>query len=64
MAFYTRYGHFEYQVMFFSLFKIPARFQSYFNKTFAEKLEIIVVVYLDDILIYTKDSYQPYVDKV
>ena len=35
-----------------------------FNKILAEKLDIFVIVYLDDILIYTKDSIQPYVKAV
>ena len=54
-AFQTWYGHFEYQVMFFELFNILASFQSYINKILAKKLDIFVIVYLDDIFIYTKD---------
>ena len=55
-AFRTRYGHFEYQVMLFGLTNAPASFQGYINKILAEKLDIFVIVYLDDILIYTKDD--------
>ncbi len=40
----------------FGLSNIPASFQGYINKILAEKLDIFVVIYLDDILIYTKDS--------
>ncbi len=40
----------------FSLSNVLASFQDYINKILAEKLDICVVVYLDDILIYTKDS--------
>ncbi len=54
-AFRTRYDHFEYQVMPFSLSNAPASFQGYINRILAEKLDIFVVVYLDDILIYTED---------
>ncbi len=54
-AFCTRYSHFEYQVMSFGLSNAPASFQGYINKILAEKLDIFVVVYLDDILIYTED---------
>ena len=54
-AFRTRYGHFEYQVMPFGLSNAPASFQGYINKILAEKLDIFVIVYLDDILIYTED---------
>ncbi len=63
-AFCTRYGHFEYHVMSFDLSNAPASFQGYINKILAEKLDIFVVVYLDDILIYTKNSGQPHVDTV
>ncbi len=54
-VFCTGYGHFEYQAMPFGLFNILASFQGYINKIIAEKLDIFVVVYLDDILIYIKD---------
>ena len=63
-AFRTRYGHFEYQVMPFGLSNAPASFQGYVNKILAEKLDIFVIVYLDDILIYTKDTGQGHVDAV
>ena len=54
-AFRTRYGHFEYQVMPFGQFNAPAIFQGYVNKILAEKLDIFVIVYLDDLLIYIKN---------
>ena len=60
--FRTRYGHFEYQVMLFGLSNIPAIFQGYVIKILAEKLDIFVIVYLNDILIYTKDPRQPHVE--
>ena len=63
-AFKTRYGHFKYQVIPFSLSNTPATFQGYVNKILAEKLDIFVIVYLDDILIYTKDPGQPHVEAV
>lgn len=39
--------------MFFDLANIPATLPSYINKCLAEKLDIFVIVYLDNILIYT-----------
>ena len=63
-TFRTRYGHFEYQVMPFGLSNAPATFQGYVNKILAEKLDIFVIVYLDDILIYTEDPGQPHVEAV
>ncbi len=63
-AFCTRYGHFEYQVMPFGLSNAPTNFQDYINKILAEKLDIFVVVYLDDILTYTEDPGQPHMDAV
>ena len=59
-----RYGYFEYQVMLFSLSNAPASFQGYVNKILAEKLDVFVIVYLDDILIYTKDAGQGHVEAV
>ena len=55
-VFRTRYGHFKYQVMPFGLSNTPASFQGYINRILAEKLNIFVIVYLDDIFIYTEDQ--------
>ena len=63
-AFRTRYGHFEYQVMPFGLSNAPATFQGYVNKILAEKLDVFVIVYLDNILIYTEDPGQAHVEAV
>lgn len=54
-AFRTRYGSFEYNVMPFGLCNAPATFQRFMNEVFADLLDISVVVYLDDILIYSDD---------
>ncbi len=64
MAFRTKYGHLKYQVILFGLSNISTSFESYINKILAEKLVIFVVVYLDNILIYTKNPWQPYVKVV
>ena len=63
-AFRTRYGHFEYQVMPFGLTNTPATFQGYINKILAEKLDVFVIVYLDDIFIYTEDESEGHVQAV
>ena len=57
-AFQTRYDYFKYQVMPFKLSNISANFQDYINKILAEKLDIFVIVYLDNIFIYTEDQGQ------
>ena len=41
--------------MFLGLFNILATFQGYVNKILAEKLNSFIIVYLNDILIYTKN---------
>ena len=55
-AFQIRYGYFKYQVMLFGLFNTPASFQRYVNKILVKKLDIFVIVYLDNILIYTENA--------
>ena len=47
--------------MFFGLTNIPDSFQGYVNKILVEKLNIFVIVYLDDIFIYTKDPAKGHV---
>jgi len=53
-AFRTRYGLFEYQVMPFGLTNAPASFQRMINEQLHEYLDVFVVAYLDDILIFSK----------
>ena len=50
--------------MFFGLSNAPATFQEYINKIMTEKLDVFVIVYLDDILIYTKDLSQPHIEVI
>ena len=63
-AFKTLYGHFEYQVLAFGLSNALASFWGYINKILAKKLNIFVIIYLDDILIYTEDESQSLVEVV
>ena len=48
----------------FGLSNTPASFQDYINKILAKKLDISVIVYLDNILVYTTHPSQPHIDKV
>ena len=63
-AFRTRYSHFEYQLIPFGLTNAPVSFQGYINKILAEKLDIFIIVYLDDILIYTDDDGDSHITAV
>ena len=42
--------------MLFGLSNAPTSFQGYVNKILAEKFDVFVIVYLNDILIYIKDA--------
>jgi len=65
-AFRTRYGQYEYKVLPFGLVNAPAMFRTMMNKILCEFLDHGVVVYLDDILIYSEnmDDHIKLVQKV
>jgi hypothetical protein len=55
-AFRTRYGYYEYTVMLFGLTNALATCQALINNVLREHLDIFVIAYLDDILIYSKNK--------
>ncbi|KAF8750344.1 hypothetical protein RHS01_09365 [Rhizoctonia solani] len=52
----TKYGLYKSLVMTFGLTNAPAAFQHFMNKLFKDLLDACVIIYLDDILIYSKDD--------
>jgi len=54
MAFKSRYGLYEYTVMPFGLCNLPSTFQGIINDVFRDMLDVGVIAYMDDILIYSE----------
>jgi hypothetical protein len=54
-AFVTRYGQYEFTVLLFGLTNAPAFFMKLMNKVLMEELDKFVVVFIDNILIYSKN---------
>ncbi|QRW19985.1 Retrotransposable element Tf2 protein [Rhizoctonia solani] len=55
-AFRTKYGLYKSLVMTFGLTNAPAAFQHFMNELFKDLLDVCIIIYLDDILIYSKDD--------
>ena len=57
-AFRTHYGHFEFTVMPFGLMNVPVAFMDLMHRVFQLYLDQFVVVFVDDILIYSQSGWE------
>jgi len=55
-AFWTCYGHYEFLVMSFRLTNTPAAFVDMMNRVFTKYLDKFIIVFIDDILVYSKSQ--------
>ena len=64
--FRTRYDHFEYQIILFKLTNALIIFQIYINKILRELINVIYMIYLNDILIFNENltKHRLYVQRI
>ncbi len=60
IIFRIRYGSFEWSVMLFGLTNAPIAFQQFINNIFSNLLDVCIMIYLDDILIYSNNMSEHY----
>jgi hypothetical protein len=56
MAMITMYGSYKFLVMPFGLCNVPSTFTTLMNSIFHEKLDEFMIIYIDDILVYSKTT--------